>query len=65
MIEEPHPFDIITSYIEDADKYGLVPEVVYFALKIMLVMKIIGCSLIVLFCLLSLGYLASDSLLQQ
>ena len=41
MTEETHPFDIIASYIEDADKYGLVSEVVYFALKIMLVMKII------------------------
>lgn len=35
MTEESHPFDVIASYIEDADKYGLVPEVVYFALKYM------------------------------
>lgn len=35
MSEESHPIEIVASYIEDADKYGLVPEVVYFALKYM------------------------------
>ena len=35
MNEEPSPLEIVANYIEDAGKYGLVPEVVYFALKYM------------------------------
>ena len=35
MTEESDPLYVITSYIEGAAKYGLVPEVVYFALKYM------------------------------
>ena len=35
MNEEPSPLEIVASYIEDANQYGLVPEVVYFALRYM------------------------------
>ena len=35
MTKEPHPLDIVSTFIEDAGRYGLVAEVVYFALKYM------------------------------
>jgi len=35
MNEEPSPLEIVASYIEGAEKYGLVSEVVYFALRYM------------------------------
>lgn len=35
MTKEPHPLDVVATFIEDAGKYGLVPEVVCFALQYM------------------------------
>lgn len=35
MTKEPHPLDVVGIFIEDAGKYGLIPEVVYFALQYM------------------------------
>jgi hypothetical protein len=35
MTKEPHPLDVVGTFIEDAGKYGLVSEVVYFALRYM------------------------------
>lgn len=35
MNEEHDTLDIVTNYIEDADRYGLVSEVVYYSLKYM------------------------------
>jgi hypothetical protein len=33
MTKEPHPLDVVGVYIEGAGKYGLVPEVVLYALQ--------------------------------
>ena len=35
MNEEHHTLDIVANYIEDAGQYGLIAEVVYFALRYM------------------------------
>lgn len=35
MTKETDTFYIVADYIEGAEKYGLVPEVVYFALRYM------------------------------
>lgn len=35
MPKEPHPLDVVGVFIEDAGKYGLVAEVVLYALQYM------------------------------
>lgn len=35
MTKEPHPLDIVSVFIDGASQYGLVPEVVLFALNYM------------------------------